>query len=324
MAHPDSKFVVYAAIVGNFAIAVTKFTAAAFTGSSAILTEGIHSIVDTGNGLLLLLGIRLSKRPADEQHPFGHGAELYFWPLIVAMLIFGVGGGVSIYEGIMHLLHPSEVTSPVINYIVLALAAVFEGIAWWIAMRSFMRTKRYPTFWESFRHSKDPTNFMVLFEDSAALLGLLVAFVGLALGQWLDSPYMDGAASILIGVILCVVALVLIYETRGLLIGESADPDVIASIREITAGDEAVVEIRNPLTLHLGPNQVLLAVELQFRDQLSADQVADAIDRVESAIRKRHPQVSHIFLEAESITAPRRSPKNDAGPPGSQGQLPRD
>lgn len=303
MATSGSKLAIYGAIAGNFAIAVTKFIAASVSGSSAMLTEGIHSLVDTGNGLLLLLGIRLSERPADEEHPFGYGLERYFWTLIVAILIFGLGGGISIYEGIQHLRHPNPLTDPTMNYIVLGFAVVFEGIAWVLALRGFLQMKGSAGVWATIRSSKDPTSFAVLFEDTAALLGLFVAFVGIFVGHWLGNPYFDGAASIVIGLILTSVASVLIYETRGLLIGESAKPEVIASIRELAQADKAVDKIRRPLTIHFGPDQVLLALDVQFRDELTSDEVEQAVDRLEEAIRTRHPEIRHIFLEADSISA---------------------
>ncbi len=298
MSESQSKTVVYAAIAGNLAIAITKYVAAAMTGSSAMLSEGVHSTVDTGNGLLLLLGIHLSRRPADEQHPFGYGGELYFWSLIVAVLIFGVGGGISMYEGVRHLLHPVEVKSVTVSYIVLGIAVVFEGITWMVAWHGFSRTLRNESVWESIRHSKDPTTFMVLFEDSAALLGLAVAFVGLFLSQTFESPYFDGAASLLIGLILATVASVLIYETRGLLIGESAAPATVKDIRSIINSDKVVDQSGDPLTLHLGADRILVAVDIAFRDGLSTDEVAKAIERLENGIRQQHPRVKQIFLEA--------------------------
>ncbi len=299
----NSKLVIYAAIAGNLAIAVTKFVAAAIGGSSAMLSEGVHSLVDTGDGLLLLLGLRLSKRPPDESHPFGHGLELYFWSLIVAVMIFGVGGGISIYEGVLHVLQPHVASNPVLNYAVLGIAAVFEGITWSIALREFLRTKGDAGVWQTIRASKDPTGFIVLFEDTAALIGLAIAAAGLLLSERLGLPVFDGVASILIGVLLCVVASVLIYETRGLLVGESAHPDVVADVRTIAAADPAVERVGRPMTLHLGPDQILLALDVQFRGGLTTGELERAIDRLEKAVRSRHPRITRIFLEAESLAA---------------------
>jgi cation diffusion facilitator family transporter len=303
-----SRTVVFAAIGGNFAVAVIKFVAAFMTGSSAMLSEAIHSLVDSGNGLLLLFGIYRSKRPADEHHPFGHGLELYFWTLIVAIVVFGLGGGMSIYEGVLHLLHPVEIANRTWNYVVLACSTVFEGITWWIAFREFMRIKQDAGVWETIRDSKDPTTFVVLLEDTAAMLGLFVAFLGVWLGHWLENPYLDGAASILIGLILAAVASVLAYESRGLLLGESANTETVESIRALVQADHDVENLRRPLTMHFGPDQVLLNLDVQFRKGLTLGEIEGAIDRLEEAIRRKHPEIKRIFLEAEAITA--RAPRH--------------
>jgi cation diffusion facilitator family transporter len=226
----SSKKVIFAAIGGNLAIAVMKFVAAAFNGSSAMLSEGIHSLVDPGNGLLPLLGFRLSRQPADASHPFGYGKDLYFWMLIVAVLIFAVGGGMSMYEGISHLFHPNPLTNPLWNYVVLGSAIVFEGFVWVIAFKAFRAVQGGQSLWQAVRTSKDPTTFAVLFEDTAALLGLLVALLGVYFGHQFDNPYLDGTASIVIGLILAVVAMLLAYESKGLLVGESADTQAVAGI----------------------------------------------------------------------------------------------
>lgn len=312
----SSKKAIVAAIAGNVAIAATKFIAAAISGSSAMLSEGIHSLVDTGNDLLLLLGLRLSRRPADPDHPFGHGKELYFWSLIVAILIFGVGGGMSLYEGIGHLLHPNRLERPRINYLVLALAATFEGLSWRVAFHEFRAAQEKGVgIWEAIHASKDPSLFAVLFEDSAALLGLFVAFLGVYLGHQLNNPYLDGSASIIIGAILAVTALLLAYESKGLLVGESANPKIVAGIRSLSEADPAVHRITRALTMQLGPAEILLTMEIQFRAGLSAEQIQAAIDRLEKAIRTRFPDIRRIFIESESITTPGR-PKRE--PPRAQ------
>ena len=231
---------VYGAIAANLAVAVSKFIVAAITGSSAMLSEGIHSVVDTGNQLLLLLGLRQSQRPPDHKHPFGYGQALYFWGLIVAVLLFGVGGGMSFYEGISHLQHPSEFENAIWSYVVLGLALVFEGISWTIAYRELSHNQRGQSLWQLFRESKNPSTFTVLIEDSAAILGLLVAALGIFLSQLTNKPLYDGAASMVIGVILVVAAILLIRESGGLLIGESASSEVVRAVREIAAGDAAV------------------------------------------------------------------------------------
>ncbi len=307
MASGSSKVAVYAAIAGNLAIAGSKFVAAAFTGSSAMISEGVHSLVDTGNGGLLLLGLKRSQRPPDETHPFGHGKELYFWTLIVAIMIFAVGGGISLYEGITHIQHPQPLESPVWSYSVLGLAMVFEGITWTVAWREFAQVKGERGFWQTIRESKDPTIYTVIFEDSAALLGLLAALGGVFLTERTGNPIYDGAASIVIGLLLASVAVYLANESKGLLIGEGTDPQTLEDIRHLAESDEAVEGVRRPLTMHFGPHTILLTLEIQFTPTLSASEVEAAIDRIEKAIRAHHPAIKHILIEAESVTRQRQT-----------------
>jgi cation diffusion facilitator family transporter len=297
----ESKVAVVAAIAGNLAIAATKLTAAFFSGSSAMLSEGIHSIVDTGNGLLLLVGLKKSKKPADIRHPFGHGKELYFWPLVVAILIFALGGGMSVYEGVTHIIHPSH-ANPKWNYVVLAFAFVFESISSIFAYKAFRGELKGRGAIEAIHASKDPTSFTVLFEDTAALLGLVVAFLGIFLGQIFHNPYFDGAASILIGVILALVAVFLAYETKGLLIGEGVHPETLESLRSIAGADPAVQEVKKSLTMHFGPHEVLLALDILFKRELTGEQITTAVNRVEAAIRAQHPEIKYIFIEAKAFT----------------------
>lgn len=304
----SSHKTIYAAIAANLAIAITKFIAASITGSSAMISEGIHSVVDTGNELVLLYGIRRSQCPPDENHPFGHGQELYFWTLVVAILIFAVGGGMSLYEGITHLIHPTLIEDPTWNYIVLGFAVVFEGFSWRVALKEFLPSVGNRTIWQAIKASKDPTIFTVLFEDSAALLGLAVALLGVFLGHVLNNPYLDGTASIVIGVILAVVAVILARESRGLLIGEGADSETISHLRSLILADSAVDQVFRLLTLYLSPHEVLLNVEIQFHLNLSAQDVAQAIDRIESTIRSHYPDIRNIFIEAKSLA--RREDKN--------------
>jgi len=308
----ESKTAIYAAIGGNAAIAITKFTAAAFTGSSAMLTEGIHSLVDTGNGGLLLLGIRMSKKPADATHPFGYGKELYFWTLIVAMLIFGVGGGVSIYEGILHLLHPSPLEDPFWNYVVLGIAIVFEGVVFIIAWKQFQAIKGEQGTWQAIRTSKDPTTFTVLFEDAAAMLGLIAAAAGIFLAHQFNNPYFDGAASIVIGLILTSVAYFIGYESKGLLIGEGADPATLQSIEGLAESDSAIKNVERPLTMYFGPHTVLLTMDVQFRQGLSGTERDSAVQRLEKVIHDKHKDINHIFIESRSLSENRpEQPQND-------------
>jgi cation diffusion facilitator family transporter len=302
----ESKKAVVAAIIGNLAIAVIKFIAGAITGSSAMISEGIHSVVDTGNGGLLYYGLNRGARPADEHHPFGHGMEVYFWSLIVAVSIFGIGGGMSVYEGITHIQHPAPLESPVINYVVLALAAFFESISFSVAWRTFRGSRRGRTTIAAIHHGKDPSLFTVLFEDTAALLGLVVAFFGVFLSHQLDAPWMDGAASIVIGCILVVAALWLAYESRSLLVGESADPEMIADIRRIVLEDPSVTGLGVVLTMHLGPDDVLLNIEVKFTAGLPAEQIHEAVHRIERRINEPYPEVTRIFIEVEALGGARR------------------
>ena len=317
----SSKKAIYAAIVGNFAIAVTKFIAAGISGSSAMLSEGIHSLVDTGNGGLLLFGLRRSQRPADSRHPFGYGKEVYFWTLMVAVLIFGLGGGISIYEGIQHMLHPEPIGDPTLSYIVLALAIVFEAIVWGIAWREFNRLRGEVSSWRFIRATKDPTLFAVLFEDTAALLGLVVALIGIFLSRQLEMPILDGAASVVIGVILCVTASLLLYESKGLLVGEGADPEVMADVQRLTEGDAAIQQVVRGLTLQMGPEEIILNLEVKFAPDLDAEAVEKAVDRLERGVREKHAEVKYIFVEAESLGARRRDgrPAQAPEPPEAPG-----
>jgi len=298
----SSTKVVYAAIFGNLAVAITKFIAAIFTGSSAMLTEGIHSVVDTGNGILLLYGTKLSKKPADDMHPFGYGKEVYFWTFLVAILIFGLGGGMSIYEGIIHLNHPSPVQNPSWNYVVLALAFIFESYAWAIAYKEFNRKKSPDSLWARVKRSKDPMTFTVLFEDTAALIGLIIAFFGVFLGEYFENPYFDGASSILIGIVLAVVAVFLAYESRGLLIGEGVDKSTLNDLKSIALADNAVKNASLPLTMFFGPDDLLVNFDIQFKKSLSASEIEESVDRIEKELRRKYPFIKRIYIEAESIT----------------------
>jgi len=310
MAAHASKKVVYAALAGNLLIAIIKFAAAAYTGSSAMLSEAIHSLVDTGNQGLLLHGMRRSEQPADKRHPFGYGMELYFWAFIVAILIFAVGAGVSLYEGTVKLLDPHPVTSPLVNYGVPALAMVFEGGAWWIAFGEFRRSKGPMGYFAAVRESKDPAIFTVLFEDSAAMLGLIAAFVGIALGQALDMPALDGVASLAIGGILASVAWFLAYEMKGLLIGEAASKEVVSGIRTILNKESEILSINEILTMHMGPQDVLLNISLDFRDNISAGAVEQTITSLEIEIKKKYPEIARIFIEAQNRIAHLRNIAN--------------
>jgi cation diffusion facilitator family transporter len=301
---------IYGAIVSNLAIAVFKFIVAFITGSSAMLSEGIHSTADTGNQLLLLFGLHQSRKPADYQHPFGHGQELYFWSLIVAIILFSAGGGMSIYEGIIHLAHPNELRNTIWNYIVLAIALIVEGISWFIATRELLKYKEPgESFWQTLRASKDPSIFIVVGEDSAALIGLLVAFFGVFLGQRLHSPYPDGIASIVIGVILGIIAAFLAYESKSLLVGETAEQSTVEGIRKIVLAHPALEELRRPLTLHFGPQEILLNLDVQFRGDQQTPELVKVIDELEARIHNEYPEIQKIFIEVEGLKEYEKVPK---------------
>ncbi len=300
MASQGSKKVVYAALAGNSLIAVTKFTAAAFTGSSAMFSEAIHSAVDSGNQALLLYGMRRAERPADLRHPFGYSKEIYFWAFVVAILIFAVGAGVSFYEGVHKTLNPHAVTNVHINYLVLGAAIVFEGFAWYVAFKEFKRGVGRRTMLRALLHSKDPSIFTVLLEDTAAMLGLIVALVGIFLADQLNMPVLDGVASMVIGVILALAAVILAYETKALLIGESADEDVIAGIRSKLGEIAEISGINEVLTMHMGPADILANISVDFADGTAAERVEAVITDLEARIKGEYPGVKRIFIEVQS------------------------
>lgn len=298
-----SKKVIVAALLGNAGIAATKFIAAALTGSSAMLSEAIHSVVDTGNQILLLWGLRQARRPADAQFPLGHGKEIYFWSFVVALLIFAVGAGVSIYEGIKHLVHPHEMESVLMNYIVLSVGLVFEGVSWSIAVREFRKVKGDRGYFEAVRTGKDPTNFVVLLEDSAALLGLLTALAGVTLGHLTGNPYFDGSASVVIGLILAAVAVLLAWETKGLLIGEAAGPDVQQRIRTLVQSHAGIERLNELITMHMGPENILVNLSVDFAAQLSSDAVESTTADLNRLIKQEIPNVRRVFIEAANLSS---------------------
>ncbi len=300
MADPSSKKAVIAAFLGNLVIAIIKFGAAAVTGSSAMFSEAVHSVVDTGNQLLLLYGLRRAARPPDRNHPFGYGKELYFWSFVVAILIFGLGAGVSVYEGLDKIQDPQPIVRPLVNYVVLGLAVVFELAAFSVAFVEFRKTMGDRGFLAELRRSKDPALFTVLFEDSAAVLGLLVAVLGISLSDVLGMPVLDGVASLGIGLILATTAAMLAYECKGLLTGEAAHPEVVARIRKLLAAEPGVKVVNELLTLHFGPADVLLNVSLDFADDLSAGDVEETVSRLEAAIKEAVPEISRVFIEAQN------------------------
>lgn len=287
--------------------------ASAITGSSAMLSEAVHSIVDTSNQGLLLWGLKRSGKPADTEHPFGYGMELYFWTFVVAILIFAIGAGVSLYEGIHKFNSPRTIQHIHINYIVLGFSMIFEGWVWTIAFKEFKRTKGKLGYFEAVQRSKDPTVFTVLFEDSAAMLGLIFAFLGLLASQWLGNPVWDAVASILIGILLSCTAMLLAYESKGLLIGEAASGEVVTGITNILYKKPAILSINEVLTMHMGPEDVLLNISLDFHDNISAGEVERTIGELEVEIKEQYTQIARIFIEAQSRTAHRHNMAMDNG-----------
>ena len=292
--------VVIAALVGNFLIALTKFTAASITGSSALLSEGVHSLVDTGNQALLLLGMKRAKRPASPGFPFGHGKEIYFWSFMVAVLLFGFGAGISIWEGVKHVMQPVEMVKPMIAYIVLGVSIVFEGVSFTVALLEFNKVRNGLGYFEAANRGKDPTFFVVLFEDSAAMIGLIVALLGVVLSQVTGNPIWDGIASIIIGLVLAVVAIWLARETKGLLIGESADEMVTEKIRNSATAHSEIDNVNEIATLHMGPNFIVVNMSLDFADSLNSRQLESLVTTLSNEIKAIDPSIKRVFIEAES------------------------
>lgn len=300
MSSESNKIVVYAALFGNLTIALVKFVAAYITNSSAMLSEAIHSVVDTLNEILLLYGMKKAEQRPDAHHPFGYGRELYFWAFIVALMVFALGAIVSIYQGIQHIIHPEEMQDPMINYIVLGIAILCEGFSWTVALRTFRKMKGKMGYFEAFRRSKDPTTFTVLFEDTAALVGLFIALIGIFLAHQLNIPELDGAASILIGVVLAVSAWLLARETKGLLLGETADPRLRENVLNIAQQDAAVYSANGVLTEQMGAHQVIASLSLEFKDDLTSDEIEACVNRIEAQIKQLHPEIITLFVKPQT------------------------
>jgi cation diffusion facilitator family transporter len=300
MAKETSPTAIYASIAANVGIAATKFTAAAFTGSSAMVAEGVHSLVDTADGLLLLLGRRQARRPPSPEHPFGHGRELYFWTLIVAILFFALGGGMSVYEGVTHILYPQPIRNPAWNYAVLAFAALFDGSSFVIGFRQFRAAAGSRGFWAAIREGKDPSLFAVVLEDIADMAGIALAFLGVFLGHLLNNPYLDGAASIGVGLVMTAVAVVMIVESKALLIGERADASVVECITAAASGVREA-DVRRIRTMQLAPDEVLVTLDVTFAHGLSRAQVLETIERLERRIRAASPDRLWLYLEISAL-----------------------
>jgi cation diffusion facilitator family transporter len=299
--------VVYAALVGNLLVAATKTAATVYTGSSSMLSEAVHSFVDTGNEVLLLYGIHRAKGQADPEHPIGYGRELYFWSFIVAVLIFALGAGVSVYEGIAHIRDPEPIESPLVSYIVLGLAFVFEGVSWAVSLRQFNQSRGSLGIFDAFRRSKDPPAFMVLFEDSAALIGILIAAAGTFASVTLDAPVYDGVASVAIGLVLAATAVLLARESKSLLIGERADHALSDSILRIAGEEKSVARANGLFTVQLAPDQVIAALSLEFADELRAPEIENAVLDIEARVRAEHPEVVSIFVKPQTARTYRKA-----------------
>jgi len=299
----SSHKVIYAALAGNCLIAISKVIAAVMTGSSAMLSEAVHSIADTGNEILLLYGLRRAKMPADNQFPFGHGKEIYFWSFVVAMVLFAGGAGLSMYKGIAHLISPVSVKNSYVSYGVIGLAIIFEGISRYIALTEFNKSKGEWSYIRAIHRGKDPSIFIVLMEDSAAIIGLVVAFLGILVSDLTGSPVYDAAAAVIIGLILAGTALLLAYETKSLLIGESANKEVVQGIREIAYSYKEIKQVNEILTLHMGPDFILVNISVDFVDPIFATAVEVTVAGLDTAIKRAYPHVRRIFIEIETWQA---------------------
>lgn len=293
------NIVLFGALFANLGIAVAKFVAAAISGSSSMLTEGVHSLVDSGNQILLLYGQRQARRAPDAQHPFGYGRELYFWAFVVAILIFAVGAGVSIYEGWLHFMDPEPLRDPTLNYVVLAIAPLLEGGSWAIAVKEFNGKRQGASWWRAIRRSKDPAGFIVLFEDSAALMGLAVAGLGVWASHAFGDARIDGVASMVIGTILAVVALLLAREAKGLIIGESADPRLVGGVWEAVEADPAITAVNHVRTIHTAPDAVFVAISADFQDDLNVGQAEILIEDLEARLKAAFPEITSIYIRPE-------------------------
>ncbi len=293
------NIVLFGALAANLGIGVAKFVAAGITGSSSMLSEGFHSCVDSLNQILLLYGQHRAKRPPDAAHPFGYGRELYFWAFVVALLIFALGAGISVYEGVKHIAEPEPLTSPTVNYVVLGISLALEESSWVLAMREFAHAKGDSGWWQAFRQSKDPAGFMVLFEDSAAIAGLLIAAVGIWSSHHWNRPDLDGYASVAIGGVLTVVAVVLAREAKGLLIGERADPAVIAEVYRLVDHHPAIASVNHVRTIHTAPDRVFVAISADFHDEVTMGEAERLIEEIEKRLKAALPQLSSIYIRPE-------------------------
>ena len=296
MAGQGSNRVILTALAANVGIAIAKFAAAALTGSSAMVTEGVHSLVDSTNHVLLLHGTRRAGKSADSLHPLGYGRELYFWSFVVAMLVFALGAGVSLYEGVLHMLHPEAPKDAGVAFAVLGIAAALEGWSTWEALREFNVSRGEKGMMQALRDTKDAPTLIVLLENAGAIAGLAVAALGIALAVLTGNPVWDGVASAVIGLILAGIAIMLIIEAKGLLIGESADPELVEAIRACAASHAGVISVGEVLTVHQAPHMVVSVISADFDDAISAREVEQTVRDIEQAVAKRFPVVTRVYV----------------------------
>ena len=297
---PSSLTAVYAALIGNVLVAVTKAGAAIVTGSAGMGSEAVHSFVDCGNEILLLYGLRRARKPADDDHPLGYGRELYFYSFVVAVMVFALGAGVSVYQGVSHLYHPEPIRHVMVSYVVLALAFLFEGGSWLVSLRQFNAARGDDSFYRAFRRSKDPPSFMVLFEDTAALLGIAVAAAGTWASATFNAPVFDAVASLLIGAILAVTAALLARESKSLLIGEQAEPGLMDAILKLAVAEPAIVSAGSLMAVHMAPDQVAVALSLEFEDGATVAMIEKQVLTLEDKICRAHPQVITLFIKPQA------------------------
>ena len=267
------------------------------------MSEAIHSLVDTGNSLLLIYGIYRAKQLPDQTHPLGYSREIYFWSFVVAVLVFALGAGISLYEGIAHILNPEPIQNALVNYIVVGISALFDGATWWLALRNFKGSLGYGALFAKFKKSKDPAQFMVLFEDTAALIGLIIAFAGTYSFVVLKLPVLDGVASILIAIVLATTAVLLARETKGLLIGETADQAVIDSILKIASSIPGIAHVNGALTTQIGPAQIIATLSLKFSDDLKTPQIEAIVIELERRVRDHCREVTALFVKPQTLIA---------------------
>lgn len=311
-----SRLVLYAALAGNLLVAVTKFVAAWITGSSAMLSEAVHSTADTSNEILLIHGERRAKRPPDDSHPLGYGREVYFWSFMVSVLLFALGAGVSFWEGVRHVMSPEPVKNAIVSYVVLVVAAIFEGASWWFALREFRRRMGSRGMLQTAQETKDPSTIMVFLEDSAALIGIAFALAGIAAAEVLHQPIYDGVASIAIGILLAVVALFTAHENKQLLIGEAARPALVESIGRIASSEPGIAAYNGLITIQLAPHEVVAALSLDFEDSLQASELQRVVRHLEGRIREKHPDVVLLLVKPQEPDVYRMAHERWlAGPP---------